>query len=94
MWSIDPHGLLDHLEGTTVEPADPITPDVQGGTTQLDAKQALVDKEWKREVKEWRQREAVVKQQIARTIPDSCCSCSCVPKRKKTELNRTLKHYT
>ena len=71
MWSIDAHGLLDHLEGMTVEPADPITPDVRGGMTPLDAEQALADKEWKREVKEWRQGEAVVKQQIAGTILDS-----------------------
>ena len=51
LWSIDARGLLDHLEGMTVEPADLITPDVRGGTTPLDAEQALADKEWKREVK-------------------------------------------
>ena len=71
LWSIDACGPLDHLEGTTVEPADLFTPDVRGGTTPLDAEQALADKEWKREVKEWRQGEAVVKQQIAGTILDS-----------------------
>ena len=54
-----------------MEPADPIEPVIRGGTTPLDAAMVLIDEEWKKKVKEWRQGEAVVKQQIAGTIPDS-----------------------
>jgi len=73
LWSIDARGLLDHLEGTEVEPTDPIDAAIRAAvtTTPLDTAQVLVDTEWKKAVKEWRQGEAVVKQQIAGTIPDS-----------------------
>ena len=71
LWSIDARGLLDHLEGTEKEPADPITAEIRSGEKPLDEAQLLVDAEWKKAVKEWRQGEAVVKQQIAGTIPDS-----------------------
>jgi hypothetical protein len=71
LWSIDARGLLDHLEGTEVEPTDLIDATVRAGMMPLDVAQAPVDTEWKKAVKEWRQGEAVVKQQIAGTIPDS-----------------------
>jgi len=53
-----------------VKPAVPINPAIQGGTTPLDAAMVLIDEEWKKKVKEWKQGEAVVKQQIVGTIPD------------------------
>ena len=71
LWSIDARGLRDHLEGTEVEPTDPIDAKIRADVKPLDEAQKLVDTEWKRAVKEWRQGEAVVKQQIAGTIPDS-----------------------
>jgi hypothetical protein len=73
LWSIDARGLLDHLEGAEVEPTDPIDAAIRAAVTTkpLDTAQVLVDTEWKKAVKEWRQGEAVVKQQIAGTIPDS-----------------------
>jgi hypothetical protein len=71
LWSIDARGLLDHLEGSEEEPTDPIDATIRSGLTALSKAQALVDSEWRKAVKEWRQGEAVVKQQIAGTIPDS-----------------------
>ena len=73
LWSIDARGLLDHLEGTEAEPTDPIDALIRANvaTKPLDDAQVLVETEWKKAVKEWRQGEAVVKQQIAGTIPDS-----------------------
>ena len=71
LWSLDARGLLDHLEGTEVEPTDPIDAKIRADAKPLDEAQKLVDTEWKKAVKEWRQGEAVVKQQIAGTIPDS-----------------------
>ena len=71
LWSIDARGLLDHLEGTEVEPTDPIDAKIRADPKPLDEEKKLVDTEWKKAVKEWRQGEAVVKQQIAGTIPDS-----------------------
>ena len=70
---IDARGLLDHLEGTEVEPTDLIDAMIRAAvaTTPLDTAQVLVNTEWKKSVKEWRQGEAVVKQQIAGTILDS-----------------------
>ena len=71
LWSLDARGLLDHLEGTKEEPTDPIDAAIRSGMMALNKAQVLVDSEWKKAVKEWRQGEAVVKQQIAGTILDS-----------------------
>ena len=57
-------------KGTEVEPTDPIDAKIRADA-KLDKEKKLVNMEWKKAVKEWRQGEAVVKQQIARTIPDS-----------------------
>ena len=61
MWSVDARGLLDHLEGTEVEPTDPIPATVWAGTTALDATQVALDAEWRKAVKEWKQAEAICK---------------------------------
>ena len=73
LWSIDARGLLDHLEGTKEELTDPIDALIRANVAMkpLDDAQVLVETEWKKAVTEWRQGEAVVKQQIAGTIPDS-----------------------
>jgi hypothetical protein len=71
LWSIDARGLLDYLEGSEEEPTDPIDATIRSGLMALSEAQALVNSEWRKAVKEWRQGEAVVKQQIAGTIPDS-----------------------
>ncbi|KAF8808959.1 hypothetical protein BYT27DRAFT_7065827, partial [Phlegmacium glaucopus] len=67
LWSIDPCGLLDHLEELNGELICPVI-DLKGTLTD---EEKLSVKEWKKEVKEWKQGKAVVKQQIASSIPNS-----------------------
>ena len=83
LWSIDARGLLEHVDGSGEEPMCPVKPkyvparDADGNETHNrvlvpytgDEQQQL--KEWRNELKEWKQGEAIVKQQIAATIPDS-----------------------
>ena len=71
LWSVDARGLLDHLEGTEKEPTDPIDAAARVAGKPLNKAQMLAKAEWKKAVKVWKQGEAVVKQQIAGTIPDS-----------------------
>jgi gag-polypeptide of LTR copia-type len=71
LWFIDARELLDYLEGSEEQPADTIDATIMSGLTVLSKAQALVNSEWRKAVKEWRQGEAVVKQQIAGIIPDS-----------------------
>ncbi|KAF8160499.1 hypothetical protein BJ912DRAFT_809060, partial [Pholiota molesta] len=69
-WSVDARGLLGHIDGTETMPADPISESLrQAGA--LTAEQTTKDAEWKKELKAWKLGEAIVKQQIASTIPDS-----------------------
>jgi hypothetical protein len=70
LWSIDACGILNHLDGSGQEPADPI-PDSIRVSRELSDAQVLLDAEWKKEMKEWKQGEAIAKQQIASSIPDS-----------------------
>ena len=83
LWSVDARGLLEHVDGSEKEPVCPVKPrmvtkkDSEGNDTR-DLVQALYSqeeersiKEWKSELKGWKRGEAVVKQQIATTIPDS-----------------------
>ena len=83
LWSIDARGLLEHVDGSEKEPVCPVKPrvvprrDSEGNeTTEMvratpTLEEERLTKEWKAELKEWKQGEAVVKQQIASTIPDS-----------------------
>ena len=71
LWSVDTRGLLDHLEGTEKEPTDPIDAAARVAGKPLNEAQMLAEAEWKKAVKEWKQGEAVVKQQITGTILDS-----------------------
>jgi hypothetical protein len=83
VWSVDARGLLEHMDGSEREPVCPVKPrmvpkkDSEGNDTREMAQAALTAdeerliKEWKAELKEWKRGEAIVKQQIAATIPDS-----------------------
>ena len=55
LWSIDARGLLDHLKGTEVEPTDLIDAKIRADTKPLNEEKKLVDMEWKKAMKEWRQ---------------------------------------
>jgi hypothetical protein len=68
-WALDARGILDHIDGTGIEPVDPITADQR--KEKLSEEQAKLEAEWKKDVKEWKQGEAIAKQQIASSIPDS-----------------------
>ena len=66
IWALDARGIIDHIDGTGSEPIDPVP--------EKDRKEVLsakLDSEWKRELREWRAGEAVAKQQVASSIPDS-----------------------
>jgi hypothetical protein len=69
-WALDARAILDHVDGTSKEPIDPVPKESRDAATLSD-KQKELDKEWKKELKEWKQGEAVAKQQIASSIPDS-----------------------
>ena len=71
-WVLDARGILDHIDGTGTEPEDPITQEVREKKPfKLTEEQERLDTEWKKNIKEWRQGEAVAKQQIASSIRDS-----------------------
>ena len=81
LWSIDARGLLEHVDGSSDEPSCPVTPKLMPRTPESsgdveirishtkDEEKKL--EEWTKELKLWKQGEAIVKQQIAATIPDS-----------------------
>ena len=68
-WALDARGILDHIEVVSTEPVDPVPEEAQ--KEKLSEENVKLDTEWKKELKEWKTSEAVVKQQIASTIPDS-----------------------
>lgn len=68
LWSIDARGYLHHIDGSEKEPVDPINRTISSPLTQ---EQEAEEVEWKKLLKAWKQGEAIVKQQIAGTIPDS-----------------------
>ena len=51
-------------------PVDPV-PEVSWKADKLSDAEKELDREWKKEMKEWRQGEAITKQQIASSILDS-----------------------
>jgi transposase InsO family protein len=69
-WALDARAILDHIDGTSKEPVDPVSK-ASREAKELPAADKELDKEWKKELKEWKQNEAVTKQQIASSIPDS-----------------------
>ncbi|KAJ6555943.1 hypothetical protein B0H19DRAFT_947237, partial [Mycena capillaripes] len=73
IWAADARGLAEHLDESAAEPVDPLTAirATNAAPVVLTAQQTVLDTEWKKELKLWQQGEAIVKQQIAGTIPDS-----------------------
>ena len=69
-WALDARAILDHVDGTGQEPTDPVPKESREAATLSDKEKEL-DKEWKKELKEWKQSEAIAKQQITSSIPDS-----------------------
>ncbi|KAI0707871.1 hypothetical protein C8Q76DRAFT_568589, partial [Earliella scabrosa] len=57
-WAADAKGVAGHLDGTSKEPTAP-------------SSSAVTQKKYETDLAEWRKGEAVVKQLIASTIPDS-----------------------
>jgi len=70
IWAIYAHGILDHIDGTSEEPVNPIS-NTNRTKGEFTKEQKELDKEWKKDVKEWKQSEAITKQQITSSIPDS-----------------------
>src|SRR6202522_114211 len=69
LWSVDARGLTEHFDGTSQSPKYPLTSLVRLGV--LSDAQKLLDNEWKKELGEWNQGEAIAKQQITNSIPNS-----------------------
>ncbi|KAG6852092.1 hypothetical protein H0H87_010967, partial [Tephrocybe sp. NHM501043] len=69
MWSVNACGLLKHIDGMAKEPADPISN--HAPNVILNKAKTALDMQWKKDLKVWKQGKAIVKQQIAGTIPDS-----------------------
>jgi len=67
LWSINAHGYLEHVGGTANAPSDPIVRTTPPQVLTADEKNEV---EWK-ELKIWKQGEAIVKQQIMAAIADS-----------------------
>ncbi|KAF8179446.1 hypothetical protein BJ912DRAFT_855628, partial [Pholiota molesta] len=65
LWSIDARRLLEHVDGSAMEPRYPTEAE------ELSMADSLLMQEWRKELKVWKQGEAVFKQQIAASIPDS-----------------------
>lgn len=71
LWALDACSILDHIDGTSKEPpANPIPKEDQD-SGKLTKVQGTLEVEWRKELKEWKQSEAVAKQQITSSIPDS-----------------------
>jgi hypothetical protein len=68
-WSIDAQGLLHHLDGSEEEPNNPISN--RNITTAFTPAEVALDAAYQKDLKTWQQGEAVVKQQVTGTIPDS-----------------------
>ncbi|KAG2147466.1 uncharacterized protein EDB93DRAFT_1085514 [Suillus bovinus] len=71
-WSVDARGFLEHLDGTEKKPVDPSTLPTQGTSWIPSTPEELRElSAYRSAIKEWCMGEAITKQQIASTIPDS-----------------------
>ncbi|KAG0698647.1 hypothetical protein DFH29DRAFT_1002666 [Suillus ampliporus] len=71
-WSVDACGFLGHLEGTEKKPIDPSTLSGRGASWIPSTSDELRElSAYRSGIKEWQMGEAITKQQIAGTIPDS-----------------------
>ena len=68
-WVLDARGILDNIDGTGKEPTDPITKEER--EKALSEEKEKLEADWKKDVKEWKQGKAIVKQQIASSILNS-----------------------
>ncbi|KAJ7277624.1 hypothetical protein C8J57DRAFT_1060504, partial [Mycena rebaudengoi] len=75
LWATDARGLTDHLADDAAAPVDPLAAHHVHAEGEplvvLTAAQKKEEIEWKKDLKVWTQGEAIVKQQITGTIPDS-----------------------
>ena len=71
IWALDARGIIDHIDGTGSEPTDPVLEATCNRKEALSAEQTKLDVKWKKELREWEFMEAIAKQQIASSIPDS-----------------------
>jgi len=80
LWAVDARGLLHHVDGSGWEPRRPPIarkPILDGDGKEIGTEDAPDETDKQRlatyqiELKAWRQGEAIIKQQIAATIPDS-----------------------
>lgn len=73
-WSVDACGFLGHLEGTEKKPIDPSTLSGRGASWVLATPEEVREiMAYNVTLKEWCMGQAITKQQIASTIPDSLC---------------------
>ncbi|KAG2047593.1 hypothetical protein BDR06DRAFT_829939, partial [Suillus hirtellus] len=71
-WSIDARGLIGHLDGTEKKPVDPqMLPNRGASWAPATPDEVKEVSTYKMELKEWRTSQAITKQQIAGTIPNS-----------------------
>ncbi|KAH7917351.1 hypothetical protein BV22DRAFT_1026512, partial [Leucogyrophana mollusca] len=68
-WSANARGLLGHVNGKKPKPVNPAEGKDASWTPTADEKK-LIDS-FPKDLEEWETRDAVVKQQIAGTLPDS-----------------------
>ena len=69
-WVLDACAILEHINGIGGKPIDPVLAKSQNANKLSDEEKAL-EKEWKKELRDWKQGKTVAKQQIASTILDS-----------------------
>ncbi|PPQ91246.1 hypothetical protein CVT25_000293 [Psilocybe cyanescens] len=69
--SIDARGLREHLDGTGEAPINPHPVPLDGSPQTLTAEQKVAVAEYVKANKVWKQEEAVIRQQLASTIPDT-----------------------
>src|SRR5580765_6985647 len=85
-WAIDVHGLLEHLDGSRKEPTRPVLKGKKASESSKESESieedftvveglSMEDEKkldgWKEKLRVWKLGEAVIKQQIVMTIPDS-----------------------
>ena len=55
-WALDARGILEHIDGTTSEPKDPISAEERKKAKDgLTMEQKRLETEWKKDVKDWKQ---------------------------------------
>ena len=55
-WALDARDLLNHVDGTSEQPADPVPEATRtSGKPELSDAEKLLDVEWKKGLKEWKQ---------------------------------------